>query len=96
MGSDIATPRIDALATNGTILTRHYVQSCCTPTRAALHTARYPSRYGLQVGTIPENMAYGLNLTEKLMPAYLKELGYATHVRTYAGTPPCSCRLCCA
>ena len=78
-GSDIKTPRIDALATNGTVLRRYYVMPSCTPTRAALQTGRYTVRYGLQDGTIPNNKPYGLNLTEKLLPEYLKELGYATH-----------------
>ena len=52
---------------------------CCSPTRAALHTGRYNIRYGLQTQVIPNNKKYGLNLDEKVVPQYLKELGYSTH-----------------
>ena len=52
---------------------------CCSPTRSALHTARYNIRYGLQSAVIPNNKEYGLALDEMLLPEYLKRLGYATH-----------------
>jgi len=43
------TPALDALATTaGVRLSRYYVQPVCTPTRAALMTARFPFRSGLQ------------------------------------------------
>jgi arylsulfatase A-like enzyme len=45
-GSAIQTPRIDELASNGLRLEQHYVWPVCTPTRAALLTGRYPSRFG--------------------------------------------------
>lgn len=41
------TPTIDALAKGGVELDCHYVQPQCTPTRVALMTGRYPSRFGL-------------------------------------------------
>ena len=47
-GSGIATPNIDALARNGTVMGHYYVMQCCSPTRAALMTGRYNIRYGLQ------------------------------------------------
>lgn len=78
-GSSIQTPHIDALARNGTILDHYYVMHCCSPTRSALHTGRYNIRYGLQTGVIPNTKEYGLNLTETLLPEYLKRAGYATH-----------------
>jgi len=34
---------------------------------------------GLQTQVIPNNKKYGLNLTETLLPQYMKRLGYATH-----------------
>ena len=43
-GSSIKTPNIDALATSGVILGNYYVMHCCTPTRSALATGRYPIR----------------------------------------------------
>jgi len=45
-GSQIMTPNIDRLARTGVPLEQHYVQPMCTPTRTALLTGRYPSRYG--------------------------------------------------
>ena len=45
-GSEMRTPNIDRLAESGVELDCHYVQSQCTPTRVALLTGRYPSRYG--------------------------------------------------
>uniref|UniRef100_A0A8D8UW69 Arylsulfatase B n=1 Tax=Cacopsylla melanoneura TaxID=428564 RepID=A0A8D8UW69_9HEMI len=75
----IPTPNIDALAYNGIILNRHYTLPTCSPSRAALLTGRYPFRYGIErpIGAgIPESVP----VTEKLLPQYLKELGYATHL----------------
>ena len=35
---------------------------------------------GLQHGVIYGSQPYGLPLSEKIMPQWLKELGYATHI----------------
>ena len=43
-----------------------------------LQTGRYAARYGMQDGTIPVNKPYGVPLSEKYLPEYLKELGYRT------------------
>ncbi|KAG7172890.1 Arylsulfatase H-like [Homarus americanus] len=44
----INTPNIDRVASEGIRLTHHLAASAlCTPSRAALLTARYPARYGL-------------------------------------------------
>jgi hypothetical protein len=40
------TPNMDNLAQNGALFTNHYVMAQCTPTRVALMTGRYPSRFG--------------------------------------------------
>ena len=40
------TPRLDQLANLGVELDCHYVMPMCTPTRVALMTGRYPSRFG--------------------------------------------------
>jgi arylsulfatase A-like enzyme len=78
--SDIKTPNIDALASGGAKFSQFYVQSMCTPTRAALMTGRYPFRYGLQTIVIPGPAGYGLDTSEWLLPQSLKEAGYNTAI----------------
>lgn len=78
--TDIKTPNIDALTAGGARLTQFYVQSMCTPTRAALMTGRYPFRYGLQTAVIPSVSGYGLDTEEWLLPQALKETGYKTAI----------------
>jgi arylsulfatase A-like enzyme len=78
--TDIKTPNIDALASGGAKFSQFYVQSMCTPTRAALMTGRYPFRYGLQTIVIPGPAGYGLDTSERLLPQCLKEAGYTTAI----------------
>jgi arylsulfatase A-like enzyme len=77
-GSDIGTPNLDRLAKEGAQLEQFYVQPMCTPTRAALMTGRYPLRYGLQTGVIPNAGTYGVPTNEYLLPQMLKDAGYET------------------
>ena len=46
-GAAIPTPHIDKLCRAGVELDRHYVAPMCTPTRAALLSGRYWSRFGV-------------------------------------------------
>ena len=46
-GSEIPTPRLDALAKEGVALTQFYNQARCCPTRAALLTGKYPHQVGV-------------------------------------------------
>ena len=78
-GSMIATHSIDALAAAGTLLSSYYVQRACSPSRAALLTGRYPTRYGFQSGVLEPRKAYGLSLAERLLPERLRARGFATH-----------------
>lgn len=78
-GKDIQTPRIDRLAKGGTVLTCHYVQPVCSPTRAALMTGRYPIRTGVYTVVRP-NAKWGLPLAERTLAQSLRELGYSTNV----------------
>ena len=45
-GSEIQTPNIDKLASEGVVLDNYYVVSICTPTRSALMSGRYPIHTG--------------------------------------------------
>lgn len=78
--SNVKTPNIDALFSKGLRLTRYYGQPVCTPSRAALHTGRYPLAYGLQTYVIPPGAPYGLNTNETTLPEILRDFGgYDTH-----------------
>ena len=79
-GSDILTPNIDNLANNGARFSQFYVQSMCTPTRAALMTGRYPLRYGLQTLVIMAGMNFGLPTDEWLLPQALGTAGYRSAI----------------
>ncbi|KAK5638661.1 hypothetical protein RI129_012956 [Pyrocoelia pectoralis] len=78
--NQIPTPNIDALAYNGVVLNRFYVQSTCTPSRSALLTGQYPIRYGFQVMPILHGENRYLPLHLKTLPLHLKQLGYATRL----------------
>src|SRR4051794_13292565 len=48
-GGKFQTPNIDRLVKEGVELDRHYVQPVCTPTRTALLSGRWTSRFGPHV-----------------------------------------------
>lgn len=78
-GDQIPTPHIDYLAHNGIILDNYYTPKICTPSRAALLTARHPMQLGLQRSVIFASHPWGLGLNETIFPQYLKKFGYITH-----------------
>lgn len=73
-GSLYQLPNLDALARDGVKLEAHYVHPMCSPTRAALLTGRYASRFG--VTTAQNQRALPWN-TVTLARA-LKTVGYRT------------------
>jgi arylsulfatase A-like enzyme len=80
-----ATPSIDALARLGARFTQAYSAApICSPARAALLTGRYQQRFGHEFN--PDGIERGARerlgtpLTERLLPQYLKERGYATGI----------------
>ncbi len=77
----IRTPNMDRLANEGVRLTDFYIPtSSCSPSRGALLTGRYPDRNGLthQLSRDENWTGIGLSQSEKMLPQYLKENGYAT------------------
>ncbi|KAL8582265.1 hypothetical protein ACOMHN_037022 [Nucella lapillus] len=79
--ADIDTPNLSKLKTKGLELMQVYSQPKCTASRAALMTGRYPYKMGLQTSKVFTNSHNNtLPLQYKLLPAYLKDLGYHTHM----------------
>ncbi|CAK9822220.1 Arylsulfatase B [Anthophora retusa] len=76
--NQIPTPNIDALGYNGIILNRHYVLPSSTPSRTAFFTGLYPIRIGMQGNGIRGGEPRGLPLDIKILPEYLRGLGYTT------------------
>jgi arylsulfatase A-like enzyme len=56
----VPTPRIDALAAEGTRFKNNNVEAQCTPTRSALLTGRQPIRTGNRGVALPGQGDYGL------------------------------------
>ena len=79
-GSDIPTPTIDKLASEGIRLQQYYVQRLCSPTRSAILTGRYPYHNGLASGVIIAGHPYGMPLNQTTLANELKRGGYATHI----------------
>ena len=78
---DIPTPNLDRLAQSGIHCTSGYVtHPFCSPSRAALMTGRYQQRFGHEFNPVydPLDPKEGLPLTEKMLPAFLADAGYAT------------------
>ena len=82
-GSEISTPRIDALASNGVRYTSFHVTSMCSPTRACLLTGRNAHAVGM--GIIAEWSSgfpgYRGRVTNRaaMVPEVLRDHGYAAY-----------------
>ncbi len=73
------TPNLDRLADEGTQLTQFYVNSVCSPTRAAFLTGRYPFRNGMEERSHGNDVA-GMLTDERTLAEALKEAGYYTAI----------------
>ncbi|MDB5273990.1 MAG: sulfatase [Chitinophagaceae bacterium] len=92
-GSEIHTPNLDKLASQGLKLTQFYNAGRCCPSRAALLTGLYPHQAG--VGDMLQNdslEAYGthLNYTSVTLAEVLQQAGYHTIIsgKWHAGNEP--------
>ncbi|MDX1982507.1 MAG: arylsulfatase [Bryobacteraceae bacterium] len=78
--SEIRTPNIDRLASQGAELERFYSFPVCSPTRSALMTGRSPMRLGVAYSVIRPWLNYGLPAGEHLMPQSFRAAGYQTAI----------------
>jgi arylsulfatase A-like enzyme len=63
-GGSVPTPNIDSIARDGVALNQAMSASAiCAPSRAALMTGRYPTRFGFEFTPLPNGMA---NITTRL------------------------------
>jgi arylsulfatase A-like enzyme len=79
--TDIRTPNLDRLATEGLRLTDFYANGVtCSPTRAGLISGRYQQRYGIEAPLANAARAgdRGLPALGHSLPQLLKNHGYAT------------------
>lgn len=67
------TPRLNELAATGVRFTRHYTESTCSPSRAALLSGRYPARANFKPN------GFGLPPELQTMPKAFQAAGYRTH-----------------
>lgn len=77
----IKTPVLDELAGNGAQLTSFYSgATVCTPSRMALLTGAYPSRFGWEQGVIGFKMTLDMGLSPEVVTAaeVFKAAGYRT------------------
>ncbi|XP_077484664.1 arylsulfatase B-like isoform X4 [Amblyomma americanum] len=77
--SQIPTPNLDALASMGVLLNNYYVQPLCSPSRATIMTGLYTTHNTMYIPMLPAQPG-GLPLNLKILPEFLKDLGYETHM----------------
>jgi arylsulfatase A-like enzyme len=79
-GRDVPTPHIDALAAAGVRCTNGYVTApYCGPSRAALLTGRYQTRFGYEFNPhVGDHAKLGLPLDQRTIADRLRGAGYAT------------------
>lgn len=75
----IQAPTLGSLAKSGVVLENNYVQTKCSPSRAALMTGRYPFHIGRQHESLPPMMPTGVSTKYTLLPERLKQAGYRNH-----------------
>lgn len=74
----VYSPNLDALAHGGVVFSQHYVMPQCTPTRVALLTGRFPSRFGGAAQQASNAPAVPAGTTT--IASLLHAAGYSTHL----------------
>ena len=92
-GSDIATPNIDRLASDGLRFNRFHVTALCSPTRAALLTGRNHHAVGMgflsDIPTSEPGYTASIPPTAAALPRILRDAGWSTMaVGKWHLTPP--------
>lgn len=60
-GGIVKTPNIDSIARTGVDFTTGYAgNATCSPSRAAMMTGRYPTRYGFEFTAVPSSFAWAV------------------------------------
>lgn len=78
-GSEVRTPRIDAMAAEGVRFTDYYAAApICSPSRAGLLTGRYPRRFGMETWVQRADAKRGIPTDELTIAELLHAGGYAT------------------
>ncbi len=78
--SEIRTPNIDRLASQGVRFEKAYSCPVCSPTRSGLMTGRAPIRLGLGYTVIRPWSEYGVPVRERFLPQAFKDAGYQTAI----------------
>ena len=73
---EVRSPHLDRLFREGVELDCHYVQPQCTPTRVALMSGRFPSRWGPHCTTASNERAFPPGT--KTMASWFQAAGYET------------------
>lgn len=77
--TEVKTPRIDAMAQEGTRFTDYYAAApICSPSRAGLLTGCYPRRVGNETWVHRADSRSGIHPDELTIAELLKDTGYAT------------------
>ncbi len=75
-GGEIATPHLDALASQGLRFTNFYNTGRCWPTRACTLTGYYPPQVCMDP---PDQVNFYRPEWQRTLPHYLRELGYRSY-----------------
>jgi arylsulfatase A-like enzyme len=90
-GGAVPTPNIDSIAKQGVSFANGYAANAtCSPSRAALMTGRYPTRFGFEFTAVPaafvSNLAHS-DSTSPYPPIYHKELNHDLPAYADMGVP---------